>query len=250
MTSAPILGPAQPTVTPPPTAAKGKSALGKDEFLQLLVTQLRHQDPLNPADAAQFSSQLAQFSSLEQLSNLNSLLTKQQTDNQFANQTSLGASLIGKNVLVEGNEVESRQIGPVSVIAKVGGSGGKGTLEITDHNGSVVASVDVGTVGPGLHNFTTGSTNLAPGLYTYKLSVSDSTGAAVPVTSYEAGTVDGVTVQNGVVTLRSGSLTFELNKLVEIESGPAGAPSGLPSGNLAALSLPRISPSLTEYSQP
>ncbi|MEP6571538.1 MAG: flagellar hook assembly protein FlgD [Gemmatimonadota bacterium] len=246
MIAAPILGPAQPNVTPPATVSKGKGSLGKDEFLQLLVTQLRHQDPLNPADASQFSAQLAQFSSLEQLSNLNTLLTAQQATNQFASQTSLGSSLIGKNVLVTGNEVESRQIGPVSVIANVGGTGGKGTLEIMDHSGSVVASIDEGQLSGGLNNLTTGSTNLAPGLYTYKLSVTDGAGAAVDVTQYEAGTVDGVTVQNGVVTLRSGALTFELNNLVEIESGPAGAPSGA----LAGLSLPRITHSSKENSKP
>jgi len=51
------------------------SSLGKDAFLQLLVTQMRYQDPLNPADSMEYMSQLAQFSSLEQMTNLNETMT-------------------------------------------------------------------------------------------------------------------------------------------------------------------------------
>ena len=51
-------------------AKKDNSALGKDAFLQLLVTQMRYQDPLNPQDNAEYLSQLAQFSALEQMTNV------------------------------------------------------------------------------------------------------------------------------------------------------------------------------------
>jgi flagellar basal-body rod modification protein FlgD len=51
----------------PATPAVGNSELGKDTFLKLLVAQIRHQDPLNPADGLQFVTQLAQFSELEQV---------------------------------------------------------------------------------------------------------------------------------------------------------------------------------------
>ena len=51
------------------TTAQGKSSLGKDDFMKLMISQLKNQDPLNPMDGTEFSAQLAQFSSLEQLSN-------------------------------------------------------------------------------------------------------------------------------------------------------------------------------------
>lgn len=67
----------------------GKSELGKDSFMTLLVTQMQNQDPLNPSSDTEFISQLAQFSSLEQMQNLNNTLTNQ---NAF--------SLVGRNVII------------------------------------------------------------------------------------------------------------------------------------------------------
>lgn len=69
---------------------KGTSELGKDAFLQLLVTQLQHQDPLSPQDNSEFVAQLAQFSSLEALQNLSSSMGNTQA-----------LSLVGKNVIIE-----------------------------------------------------------------------------------------------------------------------------------------------------
>ena len=59
-----------------PPVAGPSSVLGKDEFLQLLVAQLRHQDPLSPMEGAEFAAQLAQFSSVEQLVSANDTLAK------------------------------------------------------------------------------------------------------------------------------------------------------------------------------
>ena len=67
----------------------GKNELGKDAFMTLLVAQMQNQDPLNPSTDTEFISQLAQFSSLEQMQNLNTTLN---------NQNAFG--LVGKNVII------------------------------------------------------------------------------------------------------------------------------------------------------
>lgn len=72
---------------------KNKNELGKDAFLQLLVTQLQYQDPLDPVDNTQMVSQLAQFSALEQMSNLATIATTISNTQAF--------SLAGKNVIIE-----------------------------------------------------------------------------------------------------------------------------------------------------
>lgn len=72
------------------TKTRGSSELGKEEFLQLLVTQLSNQDPLNPQSDQEFIAQLAQFSSLEQMTNLNST---------FSNTSAYG--MVGKEVVVQ-----------------------------------------------------------------------------------------------------------------------------------------------------
>jgi len=79
-----------------PAAGAAKS-MGKDDFLKLFTTQLRAQDPLNPMDSSAFTAQLAQFSSLEQLTNINTQLTDLL---QFQNslQNTMATGMIGKQV--------------------------------------------------------------------------------------------------------------------------------------------------------
>src|SRR5690606_38110153 len=88
------------------TPAKPNDELGKQEFLQLLVTQLRHQDPLNPADPQDFAAQLAQFSSLEQLVNIGEQLQGQYGIQQaLIELTNAGSALgvLGRDVIAHGD---------------------------------------------------------------------------------------------------------------------------------------------------
>jgi len=86
-------------------SAAGPKAMGKDDFLNLLITQLQNQDPLNPADSTEFTAQLAQFSSLEQLGNVNDNLMELKNF-QAATNNSQAVSLIGKTITAEGNFIQ------------------------------------------------------------------------------------------------------------------------------------------------
>jgi flagellar basal-body rod modification protein FlgD len=75
----------------------GSSSLGKDDFLKILMTQLQNQDPLNPMQDTEFISQMATFSSLEQMTNLNTSMNNLITTSE-QNQFMQASSLIGKTV--------------------------------------------------------------------------------------------------------------------------------------------------------
>lgn len=83
----------------PSTRSTGKSSLGKDEFLKILMTQLQNQDPLNPMEDKEFIAQMAQFSTLEQTTNMASMLEK------FINLQSQGDSIIKYSEMI-GKQIE------------------------------------------------------------------------------------------------------------------------------------------------
>lgn len=83
------------------------SALGKDQFLKLLITQLRHQDPINPVEDKEFIAQLAQFSSLEQMQNLNTNLGEMMLAQQKLTALGQATQMIGQDVELFTKEGES-----------------------------------------------------------------------------------------------------------------------------------------------
>jgi flagellar basal-body rod modification protein FlgD len=98
--------------------------LGKDAFLQLMVTQMRYQDPLQPQDNSQFLAQLAQFTSLEQMTNIsdanNNMLKSLQTMQQYS-QLSFEHQLIGSTVTVATDTTGTTVTGQVKGIKMVNG---------------------------------------------------------------------------------------------------------------------------------
>ena len=81
-----------------------KGELGRDEFLNLLITQLKNQDPLNPMESVEFTSQLAQFSSLEQLFAVGDSLQAIKASLQLQEGDQL-VQYIGKKVISKGNSM-------------------------------------------------------------------------------------------------------------------------------------------------
>ena len=213
----------------PTTSAAGVipnsgGALGKDEFLALLVTQLRHQDPLNPLDATQFASQLAEFSGLEQLIQLNDQVEAQAQSNALMTlsaNTSLAASLVGRRVLAQGAQVSVPASGEAEITVDVNGPGGKATLRLLDANGLEIGVYSIGAIGGGRQRIPLNDLRLAPGAYGYEVTVAGADDTPVDVTYYATGVVDGVQFADGGILLRAGELLIPLTRLVEIEAGPA-----------------------------
>jgi len=88
-------------------AKRDPSALGKDDFLRLLITQLKYQDPISPVDDKEFIAQMAQFSSLEQMQNLNTNLSEMMLAQQKLSALGQAMQMIGKEVELFTKEGES-----------------------------------------------------------------------------------------------------------------------------------------------
>ncbi len=139
------------TADPAPSAAKKAAEDPGERFLKLLVTQMKNQDPLNPMDNAQVTSQLAQISTVQGIDKLNTTL--QTLAASFAaNQSLQATNMIGHNVLVPGSTMQLNQgsaVGGVDLPQSVD----QLTVTIRDAAGAVVDSIDLGPKPRGIAAF-------------------------------------------------------------------------------------------------
>lgn len=120
----------------------GAEELGKTQFLELMIAQMNNQDPLDPAKNEDFIAQLAQFSTLEGIQNLNGSFAAMAQSMQ-SSMTMEAASLVGRNVLAPSNLGVSQGQGLAGSI-DVPASAGNVVVEISSASGELVRRVDLG----------------------------------------------------------------------------------------------------------
>jgi flagellar basal-body rod modification protein FlgD len=169
-------------------SAQKTDILGKDDFLRLLVAQLKAQDPLNPMENTEFTAQLAQFSSLEQLSNVNENL-KSLISYQTSTDNSQAVGFIGKTVNANGNLVKTMETGSLTA--------GEQNIawDGTDNAGHEVPD----------------------GTYTFKVSASNAAGSEIEAKTLVRGRVTGVTFKNGSTYLLVGEQKIPVSNVLEID---------------------------------
>ncbi len=134
-------------------AAKKKSNdLGQDAFLQLMITQMKNQDPLSPQDNSEFVAQLAQFSSVEGLEKLNTNFNAF-TGGFMSNQALQASSLVGSSVSVESKTSILSENDIISGTVTVPSTTSDLTINIYDAKGALAATVPVGAAPKGDMNF-------------------------------------------------------------------------------------------------
>ncbi len=195
------------------TALNGSSAVktsstqgAEDRFLKLLVTQMQNQDPLNPMDNAQVTTQIAQLNTVSGIDKLNTTLTHMAASFSAA-QSIQATSLIGHGVLVPGSNVSLKN-GTAIFGADLPQSVDHLRVSIQDAAGNVLHRVDVGphaagSVVLGWDGVTDAGTSAANGTYKLVLDAS-AAGAAVTATSLSFGQVAGVSSTAGGVILNLG----------------------------------------------
>jgi flagellar basal-body rod modification protein FlgD len=181
-----------------------KKELGKEDFLNLMVTQLKNQDPLNPLDNNEFISQTTQFSSLEQLINIAESikqLTENQTNSNQNNSLYSASNFIGKEVKYFSNTLNLKDEGALigyeldDVPASV-------SIQIINSSGTPVAEIVPSEYQYGFNELIWDGLNaegnkLPNGVYNFVVNAYDSEGNQIPYRSYTSGTANGVSMIDG-----------------------------------------------------
>lgn len=196
-----------------------------NRFLTLLVTQLQNQDPLEPLDANEFTSQLVQFASVEQQiyqnANLETLIAAQNTS-----ELSSSVGYIGHLVEAEGSSLPL-QNGTAQILYQLPIDAKTATLTIRNPDGQIVFSSDVDTKAGEYSLIWDGhnqSDDLLPdGLYTFQMQATDDTGSAISATQGFAGLVTGVASNEDGAVLQLGAMELPLASVTAIRDRPTTA---------------------------
>jgi flagellar basal-body rod modification protein FlgD len=190
-----------PTSSNTATAPNAGSALGKEDFLQLLVAQLQAQDPLDPMDAQDFSAQLAQFSALEQMTNVNENLEKiQKFEAAMANTSAVG--LIGKNVDAPGNTLNHQPGRSETLSYVLDGNASDVRVDVFNDKGVKVTSLGFSGQSAGVQRATWSGLDevgspVDAGNYSFRVAASDQAGNSINATTLAQGLVTELIFEGG-----------------------------------------------------
>ena len=184
---------ATPNVTAAASASAPANANTEDRFLKLLVAQLQSQDPLNPMDNAQVTSQMAQIQTVSGIDKLNT--TVQGLNTQFAQLQALtGAALVGHDVLIEGNRLVAEN-GSGHGGFELASQADRVRIEVLDGAGRVIDTDDLGAMASGRHSFDWTPAAGVDASQAAKFRVVATLGTtAVATTAYMRDRVDAVSV--------------------------------------------------------
>lgn len=191
----------------PSTLLQGSTAVSKnsnseasDRFLKLLVTQMKNQDPLNPMENAEVTSQMAQISTVSGIEKLND--TIQSMSSNFTQMQLLqGASLVGHQVVTEGNRLnvtDGKGAGGFELAAAATSV----TVDVRNAAGKIVDTIDLGTASAGRHAFNwTPPSSGASNSYTFTVNATNGK-AALTATPLSTDFVDAVSTKDGTLNLQ------------------------------------------------
>ncbi|MCX5836600.1 MAG: flagellar hook capping protein [Deltaproteobacteria bacterium] len=197
------------------SSASSTKAIGKDEFMKLLLAQLKNQNPLNPMDGTDFAAQLAQFSSLEQLSNLNAEL-KTQGLNQMTLGYAQSANMIGKVIEAKNGNTVTADGSTVDINYRLAKDAQKVTIYIYDQEERLVQTLEDTAKKEGMNKTTWNCSAIAKGNYSFQVAASDSNGGSVAAETILSGVVTAVHFKNNNISLTVNGLELALSDVVSV----------------------------------
>jgi flagellar basal-body rod modification protein FlgD len=183
------------------TAKADSTTEASDRFLKLLVTQMQNQDPLNPVDNAQVTSQMAQISTVTGIDKLNTTMAGMNTG--FTQmQLMQGVSMVGHQVVTQGNQLNTLDGGKATGGFEISSAATSVNVQIKNAAGTVVDTLEMGSASAGTHNFSwTPPSSNASSSYTFNV-VAKSGSTTLSPTHLSHDTVDAVHTKDGSLNLQ------------------------------------------------
>lgn len=218
-------------ISPIPTDANGNELttghlkeLGKDDFLQLLVAKLEYQDPLSPVSDESFIAELAQFSSLEQMSNISEAI---QSSNQWdylqmqSINNAMASGLIGKDVKASYDNIYYEHGSNPTVSYSLDEPVVDLTFTIRDESGNIVATLSDSNLSAGTHKLSWDGTDQQgnradEGVYTVEAAGVTASGESVEPALSVVGKVTEIVYRDGSTYVRIGGTEIPLSDITAV----------------------------------
>ncbi len=188
--------------------AEDHASLSKEDFMNLFVMQLQYQDPMEPMDTSEMSSQMAEFNMVDLMYKNNEAMEKLVESD--AKRTGMSAvSMIGHEVLYQGSSLEVTDDGPAPFDFELEGPAASAVVVIYDENGRVVKTWDTGAISGERQPLGWDGTDMAgdqvePGRYRVDIEAIDKNGDNIIATKWTSGTITGISYEDsGLPTLRT-----------------------------------------------
>ena len=205
----------------PASQVKDKTQLNKDDFMKLLIAQLKNQDPNAPVDAKEFVTQLSQLTSVEQLTNMSTQLKGLQmaTTSLVNNQA---AGFVGKQIEANGEKLYLGDLGGASSGINLPQAAETVTVTVRDAQGQAQRTIQLNGVKPGITPITWDGNNdegerLAAGSYTMSVEAKNKNGDPVIATGQIKGIVSSVSYEHGFPELVVGDARVALANVTSIK---------------------------------
>jgi flagellar basal-body rod modification protein FlgD len=198
------------------TKTSATQSMGKEDFLKMLVAQLKNQDPLKPMDGTDFATQLAQFSSLEQLTNLNTGITN--LGLYQSSQANLQAvNLIGKEVTAGKGNGFVADGSPANLYYDLSADAKEVQINIYDETGALADTAYAYDQTAGVNNLTWDNGQERSGNFTFKVFAFDTAGKQLTVDTLVSGTVSAVSFKDNSIYVNVDGQELPFSEVREVK---------------------------------
>lgn len=204
------------------TTESKSDKLGKNDFMNLFLTQMSHQDPTNPMDNGAMMTQISQMGSLEQLENINSeIKTLNKSQQEIAKFQALNA--IDKDIMMDVNEIQLSKGAGKPVFYNLTQDANSMKVIVEGKDGSPVYSEDIGLMLAGRHQFNWDGKNnegilMGDGNYNIRFMATDSNGNVSKVQPFNKSRINNIEYKDGKSWVQANGVSIPYDKVKAVDN--------------------------------